>query len=219
MTITYWPGDDISPVDGYMDLIESAAVYTDPRSRATLRQATSQPAWSAQWTFQNLCPEKWRRLTAFLRGLRGPINTVRLFDWSDQGVLYEQDPIFFSDGSDFSDGTTFDEAPLQVTVAAAAGAESITVRNLWTDSITLPQGSKIGLPEDRVYILPAEVTIAASGTAAVALEPLFQSVSAGAKVVTYRPTARFFRASFTDPMPRDLVKLAGLQITFSEEIR
>jgi hypothetical protein len=94
MAVLDWPSD-VAPADGYMDLIESAAVYTDARSRATLRQTTSQAAWSAQWTFQNLCLDKWRELTAFLRALRGPVNSVRLFDWSDQGIAFTQDDIFF----------------------------------------------------------------------------------------------------------------------------
>jgi hypothetical protein len=202
-----------------MDLIESAAVYTDARSRATLRQTTSQAAWSAQWTFQNLCLDKWRELTAFLRALRGPVNSVRLFDWSDQGIAFTQDDIFFSDGTDFSDGSTFDEWALTVDLETPVDSPNIAIFNRWSETIELPIGFKFGLPNDRVYILAESITMPAQAQSRFAIDPLFEPVGAGARFVTYRPTARFFRASFTDPMPRDLAKLAGLQITFAEEIR
>lgn len=218
MTVLNWP-IDIAPINGFFDLFEQAAVYTDQRTKASLRQRRAAPVWTAQFQFSELCPEKWKALSALRARLEGPINCVRLFDFSDPrpGGVFGAD--LFSDLTLFTDGTAFGGA-IFVADDAAAGAESIRIRAdgiLSQDRVFIP-GDKLGLGEFPYMVLEA-VGTDASGYATVLISPpLVEDIEEGLVVVTEKPTGLFYLTSWQDPIQRETAHFGSITWGFTQQV-
>lgn len=210
---------DLAPVNSFLDLIDQSVVYTDPRTSAALRQVRAQAIWRAQLEFQELCVDKWRKLAAVLAKLRGPVNALRLWDFSDEGEDFAASGRHFTDGTGFSDGTLFDEQAIRLVANAVVGAETIRVQTSVALGINLPAGYKIGLPDDRLYITTDDVYIPHDTGVDISIRPpISRAELASTPVKTYRPTTRFYREG-SEPIPRDVGKFGSVTLNFTQEPR
>jgi hypothetical protein len=214
--------EDIAPVQvGQFDLLDPSATYQDPRTMSALRQKRSTARWAVSFTWQNLTPTKWKRLMALRAKLKGSVNSVRLFDYSDIGANGTLGNNLFDDDEPFDDGFGFDDDVAVVLGNTLAGSESILIIAAQSPKNTvLVSGDKIGTPNDRLYLVLDDADTDALGRASVSISPpLLEDLADGTPIVTYRPTERFFMTAGTEPIPRSLEKLGNVTIAFTQEPR
>lgn len=208
--------DELGPKASFFDLDNQNVVYADPRTKSTLRQVRAAPVWVAQLTFSDLCLDQWRNLAGILARLKGSLNTIRLFDHSDPGDVFGAGT-HWSDGTGWGDGTLWAEEPLKLVANAALGDEVLHCIATPPDGIDLPCGFKIGLPNDRLYIVTEDVHVSPSASTPVPIAPpVKEAAAATTKVETWRPTTLFYRIG-NEPIQRAVDKFGNVTLNFAQE--
>ena len=219
MTVLDWPLG-LAPKACAFDLLHKTSVYSDSRSGISLRQTRSNPRWQVQYDFGNLAPVKWKALSALRARLHGSVESILLYDFSDQYALASAGSLF-SDGTCFSDGTAFADGQFTVAYSASVGATLIRLTSIHLFSQQVFQaGDKIELPHNRLYLVTQDAVTNASGLARVHVSPpLIEVIIEGDAVITFRPRERFYLINDAEPITRDVTRVGNVTLNFAQEVR
>ena len=222
-----WPAD-IVPASSTFSLVPLTRDSRSPWTRKETVFDQMGSLWTAQFTFPVLTRDKWKRLSAFLHGLRGRVGLVRLSDplrcypggnaagpnpGSGAGVAWS-DGTFFTDGFGWVDGSSYGRSGEN----AVKGADNILMTGLVANALALEAGDLFQIG-DHLYETAIDANSDGSGESRVYFAPnLVADVFAGDAINFHKPTGVFRMVDDAQGLIERGVKEGAIGISFVQVI-
>jgi hypothetical protein len=175
------------------------------------RQVTGPSAvyWQVEMIFSISDMDTYRAFRRFVMKLRGGKVLARLYDPQATTAFQTSQPL----------GAGGATSTINVKTAAAAGAESLTVKNLTASQATaLKYGDQLGIGEN-LYMVEDDASSDSNGWSTLAIQPpLRMAVSEGDAINLVKPTGLFRLVSGGDALGTNIDKLGeAFSLNFIEE--